>query len=165
MTWAALVESNNHLERVNARYADQTLSPLVQTGWPVRLLPLKTVLVKHCFPPGGTGQFARISLSPTGPNSNPILGGVSKILPGRSFCPGNCPGSGMLGLTKPPCCLRSPASKPGLIRLLFQLDSIPYCRFPLYISNTTGTTDLMATARGGHNNNRGREDGPLSPCL
>ncbi|MED6249854.1 hypothetical protein ATANTOWER_020780, partial [Ataeniobius toweri] len=92
-----------------------------------------------------------------------LLHGLTKLLPGPSFCLCHSPGRGTLGLTVPVSRLRSPTSQPQSIGLL-QLDSIPYCQCPppgSGITAATGTADLTATATGSSINNRYVEHCPL----
>ncbi|MEQ2245919.1 hypothetical protein ILYODFUR_033004 [Ilyodon furcidens] len=93
-----------------------------------------------------------------------LFNGLTKLLPGLSFCLCHRPGCGILGLTVPISSLRSPTSHPQSIGLLLQLNSIPYCWCPpsgLGIAATTGTADLTATGMGSSIDNGCGEHGPL----
>ncbi|MED6239171.1 hypothetical protein ATANTOWER_002918 [Ataeniobius toweri] len=93
-----------------------------------------------------------------------LLHGPTELLPGPRFCLCYSPDCGMLGLSVPVSCLRTPTSQPQPIGLLLQLDSIPYCRCPppgSGIAIAIGTAELTATAMSGSIDNRRGELGPL----
>ena len=85
-------------------------------------------------------------------------------LPHPSFCLHNHSGCSWLGLSVPVSCFRSPTSQQDLIRLLLQLDSIPYFWCPpagLGAAATTGSEYHVSTAPSSCLNNRGGEHGRL----
>ncbi|MEQ2236724.1 hypothetical protein ILYODFUR_015659, partial [Ilyodon furcidens] len=55
----------------------------------------------------------------------PVVLGLTELLPGPSFYLCHSPGWGMFGLTVPVSHLRSPTSQPQPTELLLQLDNIP----------------------------------------
>ncbi|XP_029991497.1 uncharacterized protein LOC115420401 [Sphaeramia orbicularis] len=66
-----------------------------------------------------------------------------------------------VGLPVPISCLRSPMSQQGSIRLLLQLDGIPYFQGPPPGSGIAAMTDPAATALSSRFDNGGGEHGPL----
>ncbi|MEQ2280347.1 hypothetical protein AMECASPLE_018786 [Ameca splendens] len=65
------------------------------------------------------------------------------------FCLCYHPGCGKLDLMVSLSCLKSSTNQPGLIELLLQFDSIPYCWCPppsLGIASMTGTADVYVTS-------------------
>ncbi|XP_030019170.1 uncharacterized protein LOC115439496 [Sphaeramia orbicularis] len=103
-------------------------------------------------------QFGRIS------SSIVLLHGLPKPLADLSFCRQNRSGCGMPGLPVPVSCLGSPISQQGSVRLLLQLDSVPYFWGPPLgsgVAAMTDTRDLVTTAMCSCFNSGGGEHGPL----